>query len=173
MLAQGRSSIDLVRCTLAGGQGRALVAEGSAAIVARDCRIAGQAAQGRLRRDKEARITVEGGELRDDDRMARAMARLDALVGLAGVKREIDSLVHLVNAEKRRKQAGLEGGTVTLNLVFQGLPRAPARAPWPASAGAHSRRHWPAVESGHLIEADSRRPGRGVHRSPGTHRRCG
>ena len=121
VLAQGSSVIDLVRCTLAGGQGRALVAEGSAAIVARDCRIAGQA-EGRLRRDKEARLVVEGCDMSDDESMARAMARLDALVGLHSVKREIDSLVHLVNAEKRRKQAGLEGGTVTLNLVFTGNP---------------------------------------------------
>ena len=38
------------------------------------------------------------------------------------VKREIDNLIKLVQAERRRKDAGLDGGTVTLNLVFTGNP---------------------------------------------------
>lgn len=119
--AEATAAIKLKQCALSGGGGKALVAEGTGSIVATECRINGQLG-GRLRRDAQATITLERCDLQDDDGVTRAMARLDALVGLAPVKREIDALINLVNAEKRRQQAGLGTGTISLNLVFTGNP---------------------------------------------------
>ncbi|MBC7726585.1 MAG: AAA family ATPase, partial [Microbacteriaceae bacterium] len=119
--AESNAVISLTRCALIGGKGRALTTEGSSSITAKECRIAGQKV-GRMRRDGASQITLERCDLQDDDGVSRALAKLDALVGLAPVKREIESLINLVNAEKRRQQAGLGAGTVTLNLVFTGNP---------------------------------------------------
>ncbi|MBC7728662.1 MAG: AAA family ATPase, partial [Microbacteriaceae bacterium] len=119
--AESQAVISLLRCELIGGLGRALITEGTSSITAKECRITGQKV-GRMRRDPTSQITLERCDLQDDDGVSRALAKLDALVGLVPVKREIESLINLVNAEKRRQQAGLGAGTVTLNLVFTGNP---------------------------------------------------
>ena len=119
--AKEASAVVLAECTLSGGAGRALMAESTATITVRNSRIGGQK-MGRLRRDPEAKITFTQCDLQDDDELARAMQDLNGMVGLVPVKREIENLVNLVQAERRRKEAGLAGGVVTLNLVFTGNP---------------------------------------------------
>ncbi|GAB3480351.1 AAA family ATPase [Nocardiopsis coralliicola] len=58
-----------------------------------------------------------------DERQARAlMARLDAMVGLSGVKREVAELTSLISAGRRRRAAGLEAPLPSRNLVFSGPP---------------------------------------------------
>ncbi|MGN6634450.1 MAG: AAA family ATPase, partial [Oryzihumus sp.] len=50
------------------------------------------------------------------------LAELDALVGLARVKREVHRQVALMRVEKLRAEAGLHSPTITRHLVFVGNP---------------------------------------------------
>ncbi len=50
------------------------------------------------------------------------LARLDMLVGLQPVKDEIRNLVNLIQAQERRRKAGLPVPPVSLHLVFTGNP---------------------------------------------------
>jgi SpoVK/Ycf46/Vps4 family AAA+-type ATPase len=54
--------------------------------------------------------------------ISAALAKLDRLVGLQSVKREIWGLVDLVRAQQRRQEAGLPVSPVSLHLVFTGNP---------------------------------------------------
>jgi SpoVK/Ycf46/Vps4 family AAA+-type ATPase/predicted RNA-binding protein with RPS1 domain len=50
------------------------------------------------------------------------LARLDAMVGLQPVKDELRNLVNLIQAQERRRKAGLPVPPVSLHLVFTGNP---------------------------------------------------
>src|SRR5262249_20758407 len=50
------------------------------------------------------------------------LARLDAMVGLAAVKREVHDLVDLIAAAKQREAAGLPTPKISRHLVFSGPP---------------------------------------------------
>ena len=54
--------------------------------------------------------------------LAHCLTRLDALVGLADVKQEVRNLVALVQAQERRRAAGMSTPSVSLHLVFSGNP---------------------------------------------------
>ncbi|NBE80127.1 right-handed parallel beta-helix repeat-containing protein [Micromonospora rubida] len=60
-----------------------------------------------------------GGE---GDAVAALLAELDALVGLAGVKREVATLVGLNQIAKRRREARLHVPPMSRHLVFAGPP---------------------------------------------------
>ncbi len=51
-----------------------------------------------------------------------AITNIHSLVGLSGVKSEMQVLVALAEAEKRRKTDGGKGSDITLHLVFAGNP---------------------------------------------------
>jgi SpoVK/Ycf46/Vps4 family AAA+-type ATPase len=51
-----------------------------------------------------------------------AMARLDTMIGLDEVKREIAKLVNLVTVQARRRERGLPVQPVSLHMVFTGNP---------------------------------------------------
>ncbi|WP_081897333.1 AAA family ATPase [Massilia sp. BSC265] len=115
------AQLKLVDCTLSGGKSYALQAEGRSRIQATRCRIHGHA-KGRMVRDPEAAIDLQGCSLRDDVALALALAELNSLEGLATVKSEVSKLIDLVEAERRRAEAGVAGSTIALNLVFTGNP---------------------------------------------------
>lgn len=50
------------------------------------------------------------------------LEHLDGLVGLDGVKKEIQSIVNLINVRKRREAQGLKQPEMSLHLVFTGNP---------------------------------------------------
>ncbi|MCX7180659.1 MAG: AAA family ATPase, partial [Proteobacteria bacterium] len=54
--------------------------------------------------------------------LSSALADLDALIGLQSVKDEVRKLINLVDAERRRKETGSAGSTISLNFVFTGNP---------------------------------------------------
>lgn len=120
-LATDSGSITLTQCKLLGGSEESLVAEGTSVIVAKQCRISGQK-RDRVKRDPEATVTLDECDLQDNDALQRVKAELDAMVGMVPVKREIDNLINLVQAERRRKEIGMGASTVTLNIVFTGNP---------------------------------------------------
>ena len=57
-----------------------------------------------------------------EDSLESLLGTLDGLVGLDGVKREIQSIVNLVNVRKRREAQGLNQPEMSLHLVFTGNP---------------------------------------------------
>ncbi|MEU4284136.1 AAA family ATPase [Nocardiopsis dassonvillei] len=59
---------------------------------------------------------------RDAGQVEELMRRLDAMVGLAAVKREVADLVNLISAGRRRQAAGLEAPLPSRHLVFAGPP---------------------------------------------------
>ena len=59
---------------------------------------------------------------RDPDSTEGLLAQLDAMIGLAEVKREIRSLANLATMSARRRERGLPAPPVTLHLVFTGNP---------------------------------------------------
>ncbi|HEY0698939.1 MAG TPA: AAA family ATPase, partial [Micromonospora sp.] len=61
-----------------------------------------------------------GGEV--DGPVAALLRELDGLVGLAGVKREVATLVGLNQIAKRRREAGLHVPPMSRHLVFAGPP---------------------------------------------------
>ncbi|WP_432958200.1 AAA family ATPase [Micromonospora haikouensis] len=57
-----------------------------------------------------------------DDPVAPLLAQLDALVGLAGVKREVATLVGLHRISQRRAAAGLPAPPMSRHMIFAGAP---------------------------------------------------
>jgi len=54
--------------------------------------------------------------------LAEALAELDALIGLAGVKHEVRTLANFLKVQGQRSQAGLPAATLSLHMVFAGNP---------------------------------------------------
>src|SRR5262249_52740103 len=50
------------------------------------------------------------------------MEKLDRMVGLASVKREVANLVNLLATAKRREEAGLPVPSISRHLIFAGAP---------------------------------------------------
>jgi SpoVK/Ycf46/Vps4 family AAA+-type ATPase len=86
----------------------------------------------RLRNDPSAdvsRVTIEDvvlatGQQADDNQasVATALAKLDAMVGLAPVKQEIKRLTARLEVEQKRRAQGLPIATVSQHMVFTGPP---------------------------------------------------
>ncbi|WP_334509833.1 right-handed parallel beta-helix repeat-containing protein [Micromonospora sp. CPCC 205558] len=64
---------------------------------------------------------VHAGETRDDD-LNRLLTRLNSMIGLAEVKREVADMVDLLATIRTRVQAGLPAPSVSRHLVFSGPP---------------------------------------------------
>jgi len=76
-----------------------------------------------------ARVTIEDivqatGQKADDNEVsvASALARLDAMVGLAPVKHEINRLTARLDVEQKRREQGLPIAAVSQHMVFTGPP---------------------------------------------------
>ncbi|MFE6281211.1 right-handed parallel beta-helix repeat-containing protein [Streptomyces sp. NPDC057877] len=68
---------------------------------------------------------VGGGADAADSATATAeelLAKLDAMVGLAAVKREVTDLVNLLAATRQRRAAGLPAPRISQHLIFSGPP---------------------------------------------------
>ncbi len=62
-------------------------------------------------------------EVKEDTRtMEELMTELDALVGLAGIKEDIRSLMNFITITKLREERGLSVPTISYHLVFTGNP---------------------------------------------------
>lgn len=61
-------------------------------------------------------------EVRSPDDLDSLLAELDALTGLAAVKAEVHSLVHLQEMQRQRRLRGLQPLTLSNHLVFSGNP---------------------------------------------------
>ncbi|WP_067608100.1 AAA family ATPase [Nocardiopsis listeri] len=67
-------------------------------------------------------LSARVGGPRDAEQTRELMARLENMVGLAGVKREVADLISLISANRRREEAGLATSMSSQHLVFSGPP---------------------------------------------------
>lgn len=58
----------------------------------------------------------------DSEKLEMYISELNSLIGLMGVKKELNSLVNFVKLQKIRKDKGLKVPTVSLHMVFTGNP---------------------------------------------------
>ncbi|MEV0737876.1 right-handed parallel beta-helix repeat-containing protein [Streptomyces sp. NPDC050549] len=74
-------------------------------------------------RTAEREPLITAPEPEKESRTSKAvLGELDGLVGLDSVKREVRSLIDMIEVGRRRRQAGLKAASVKRHLVFTGSP---------------------------------------------------
>lgn len=58
----------------------------------------------------------------DSEKLDQYVAELNSLIGLMGVKKELNSLINFVKLQKIRKRKGLKVPAISLHMVFTGNP---------------------------------------------------
>ncbi|GHJ05658.1 hypothetical protein TPA0907_00250 [Micromonospora humidisoli] len=70
-----------------------------------------------------AGVSAGGGTVgQDERRVEELLAELDSMIGLAGVKAEVRSLIDEIQVNEWRRDAGLPVGAVSHHLIFTGAP---------------------------------------------------
>src|SRR5581483_8619459 len=65
---------------------------------------------------------LEADERKEASPMEIAMARLDAMIGLAPVKQEVKGLIARMQVEQKRRDQGLDVSALSQHMVFTGPP---------------------------------------------------
>jgi SpoVK/Ycf46/Vps4 family AAA+-type ATPase len=80
---------------------------------------------GSVREECEIDSAQEGQAVQEksrEERLAEALAELDALIGLDSVKHEVRTLINFLKIQEERKRAGLPATPLSLHMVFHGNP---------------------------------------------------
>ena len=88
----------------------------------------------------------------DKKTVDEALEQLNALVGLEGVKREVNSLVNLMRVQKIREERGMKQPSVSKHLVFSGNPGTGKTTVARMLAGIYYSLG--VLSKGHLVEVD-------------------
>ena len=73
-------------------------------------------------RQQQKIAAVNSSKPEDDASLDDIIKELNSLIGLAGVKAEVNSLINLINNRKRREKMGLKSKPMSMHLVFTGNP---------------------------------------------------
>ncbi|MFC3518333.1 AAA family ATPase [Streptomonospora nanhaiensis] len=120
-----RARLRLIRCTVVGGGGPAVVGPREAILQMDDTTLTDEDADGTR---VKAAAGADGGAHPDAAGGPAAqplevlLAELDAMTGLAGVKKEIRSVVAMQQVSEKRARAGLPKLNLSRHLVFSGPP---------------------------------------------------
>ncbi|WP_344128753.1 right-handed parallel beta-helix repeat-containing protein [Luedemannella flava] len=139
--ARDESVLTLQTCTISGCGGDGVLIETDRPVLIDGCDItdvAGVAVQGADRRTVTTRpapgasveaapvglrAEADGGAARTGSTQVDALlSELDAMIGLAAVKREVRSVINLLRVGQQRRAAGLPSPPLSRHLVFTGAP---------------------------------------------------
>lgn len=75
-----------------------------------------------LPEDKQSEAAAATDPATEAQKLAAALAELDALVGLDVIKREVRALINYLRLQRERKRLGLPATSLSLHMVFSGNP---------------------------------------------------
>ena len=76
----------------------------------------------------------------EEESLTASLRRLDEMVGLAGVKDEVTTLMARLELEKRRREQGLPVSAMSMHMVFTGPPGVGKRSGAPCRKDLQSAR---------------------------------
>ena len=127
-LRAGRNThVDLENCALAGSSGALVTAEGGQVMMS-GVELEGTELDTAVTVEGRAAISANGctfnGRPIPDGPVGDAggLKRLDAMIGLAGVKTEMRRLMDFAIVQQQRREQGMSTSATTLHLVFTGNP---------------------------------------------------
>ncbi|BEL09173.1 hypothetical protein Q0Z83_073640 [Actinoplanes sichuanensis] len=121
IVAAGGSSLRVVETWVHQTSGRPAIVVGAGCTATVDaCRLE-ETADPPVEVDPRAQVTMTGAPQGDSD-VERLLAELDSMIGLAGVKAEVRSLIDEIQVNEWRRGAGLSVGSASHHLIFTGAP---------------------------------------------------
>lgn len=72
--------------------------------------------------EQKKNVENQSSEAEPEETLEELLAKLNALIGLDGVKHEVTSLINLLNIKKIRESRGMKTANVSKHLVFLGNP---------------------------------------------------
>lgn len=107
---------------------------------------------GLLRPDQKIGLDKKNAEPEEEKSTEELLSELNSLVGLNGVKTEVNQLVNLLKVQKLREEHGLKSSNVNKHLIFSGNPGSGKTTV--ARLLSKIYKSIGVVNQGHLIEVD-------------------